>query len=119
MLGKEHKAPGINYRQVWARMVSQLIVKSEVGLHWGGKTIWLVQDVLVNYICSSTALDIKRFLAEHTGEVNMLSFRFGAEAGGKQESSNSASRGSTQARCQLTKMVLWLELAFKICFAHP
>lgn len=80
MLGQDHKAPGINYRQVWARMVSQLIVKSEVALHWGGKTIWLLQDVLVNYICQSTALDIRRFLGEHTGEVNMLSLSFGADA---------------------------------------
>ena len=80
ILGLDHKAPGINYRQVWARMVSQLIVKSEVGLHWGGKTIWLLQDVLVKYICESTALDIKQFLAEHTGEVNMLSLSYGADA---------------------------------------
>ena len=39
VLGKPHQGPGINYRQVWARMVSQLVVKSEVGLAWGGKTI--------------------------------------------------------------------------------
>ncbi len=33
---REHRAPGINYRQVWARMVSQLIPKSEAALAWGG-----------------------------------------------------------------------------------
>jgi hypothetical protein len=77
LLGKEHKAPGINYRQVWARMVSQLIVKSEVGLGWGGHTIWLLQDVLVDYICASTALDIRRFVAEQLNEVNMLSLTYG------------------------------------------
>ena len=65
MLGRGHNAPGINYRQVWARMVSQLIVKTEVALHWGGPALWIVQDVLVDYICSSTALDIRRFLAEN------------------------------------------------------
>jgi hypothetical protein len=80
LLGVEHVAPGINYRQVWARMVSQLIVKSEVALHWGGKTIWIVQDVLVDYICSSTALDIRKFLAERSGEVNMLSLAYGKHA---------------------------------------
>src|SRR5271157_6334709 len=73
MSGRDHNAPGINYRQVWARMVSQLIVKTEVALHWGGPALWIVQDVLVDYICSSTALDIRKFLAERTGEVNMLS----------------------------------------------
>jgi len=36
---ERHNAPGINYRQVWARMVSQLIVKSQVAIAWGGKTI--------------------------------------------------------------------------------
>jgi hypothetical protein len=77
ILGKTHEGPGINYRQVWARMVSQLIVKSEVGLAWGGKTIWVLQDTLVNYISSSTALDIHQFLSEHTNEVNILSFSYG------------------------------------------
>lgn len=77
MLGKSHKAPGINYRQVWARMVSQLIVKSEIALHWGGKAVWLVQDLLVDYIRASTALDISAFLSDHLSEVNMLSFSYG------------------------------------------
>jgi hypothetical protein len=77
MSGRDHTAPGINYRQVWARMVSQLIVKTEVALHWGGPALWIVQDVLVDYICSSTALDIRKFLAERIGEVNMLSLSYG------------------------------------------
>jgi hypothetical protein len=80
LLKNDHTAPGINFRQVWARMVSQLIVKSEVALHWGGKAVWIVQDVLVDYICSSTALDIRRFLAERTNEVNMLSLAYGDRA---------------------------------------
>lgn len=72
-----HNGPGINYRQVWARMVSQLIVKSQVGLSWGGKTIWLLQDVLANYISSTTALDLSRYIAEHPNEVNILAFGYG------------------------------------------
>ncbi len=78
MLGKPHNAPGINYRQVWARMVSQLIVKSEIALSWGGKTIWVVQDLLVDYICASTALNVQQFLSVDTSEVNMLSFSYSA-----------------------------------------
>ncbi len=77
ILGRPHKGPGINYRQVWARMVSQLIVKSEVGLAWGGKTIWVLQDALAHYISSSTALDMEQFLSNHTDEVNILSFSYG------------------------------------------
>ena len=77
MLGKNHTAPGINYRQVWARMASQLIVKSQAAISWGGKTIWVLQDLLANYISSSTALNLHKFVSEHTNEVNILSFSYG------------------------------------------
>ena len=76
ILGKPHQGPSINYRQVWARMVSQLIVKSEVGMAWGGKSFWVIQDTLANYISSTTALDFKIFLAEQTSEVNVLCFSY-------------------------------------------
>jgi len=75
--GDDHRAPGINYRQVWARMVSQLIVKSQVGMAWGGKTIWLVQDVLADYISKSTGLMLSQFLSDHLHEVNILTFGYG------------------------------------------
>jgi hypothetical protein len=77
LYGERHKAPGINYRQVWARMVSQLIVKSQVSMAWGGKTIWLVQDVLADYISKSTALILSQYLSDHLDEVNILSFGYG------------------------------------------
>lgn len=77
MLGKAHVAPSINYRQVWARMASQLIVKSQAALAWGGKTIWVVQDLLADYISRSTALDLQYFLAKRTNEVNILAFSYG------------------------------------------
>ncbi|MFA4982596.1 MAG: hypothetical protein WC588_00090 [Candidatus Micrarchaeia archaeon] len=74
---KEHIAPGINYRQVWARMASQLIVKSEVGVEWGGHTIWVLQKNLVDNISNSTALDIRHFIADRLSEVNIMSFSYG------------------------------------------
>lgn len=77
MLGKPHLAPGINYRQVWARMASQLIVKSQAAMAWDGKTIWVLQDLLADYISTSTALDLHKFVAEHTNEVNVLAFSYG------------------------------------------
>jgi hypothetical protein len=77
--GLPHTAPGINYRQVWARMVSQLIVKSEVGLNWGGLTFWVLQDNLIKYISSSTALDINAFLSDSVGEVNIIGLSYGEE----------------------------------------
>jgi Skp family chaperone for outer membrane proteins len=75
--GMKHNAPGINYRQVWARMVSQLIVKSQVALAWNSKTIWLVQDVLADYISKSTALILPEYLAARLDEVNILSASYG------------------------------------------
>lgn len=78
--GQNHNGPSINYRQVWARMVSQLIVKSQVGIAWGGKTIWILQDVLANYISQSTALNLEKYISEHTNEVNILAFGYGSKA---------------------------------------
>lgn len=76
ILGKPHNAPGINYRQVWARMASQMIVKSQAANTWGGYTIWILQDVLADYISNSTALDLKHFITEQLSEVNILSFSY-------------------------------------------
>jgi hypothetical protein len=80
---KNHNAPNINYRQVWARMVSQLIVKSQVGMAWNGKTIWLIQDTLANYISTSTALDLSKYLANKSDEVNILAFGYGSKINDK------------------------------------
>jgi hypothetical protein len=76
ILGQPHVSPGINYRQVWARMASQLIVKSQVALGWGGKTLWLIQDTLAEYISKTTALDLAQFTAQQPSEVNILSFAY-------------------------------------------
>lgn len=76
ILNKRHVAPGINYRQIWARMASQMIVKSQAALAWGGFTIWVLQDLLAEYISSSTALDLRQFLSESLSEVNILSFSY-------------------------------------------
>ena len=76
ILGKNHMAPGINYRQVWARMTSQLLVKSQVAMTWGGKAVWLIQDLLADYISSTTALNLNNFISKQMNEVNILSFTY-------------------------------------------
>ncbi|MGI5869331.1 MAG: hypothetical protein ACOX9C_07810 [Kiritimatiellia bacterium] len=78
--GMNHEGPDINYRQVWARMVSQLFVKSQIGMAWGGKTIWILQDVLADYISKTTALDLNKYLSQYVDEVNMLVFGYGDKA---------------------------------------
>ena len=72
----EHTAPGINYRQVWARMASQLIVKSQAAMQWGGRTICVLQDLLANYISSSTALNLKNFESAELSDVNILVYSY-------------------------------------------
>lgn len=74
--GNEHEAPGINYRQVWARMVSQLIVKSQIGHVWGSKTLWILQDSLAHYISKSTDLNFSKLIASVLREVNILSIKY-------------------------------------------
>ena len=68
-------SPGVNARQVWARMASQLIVKSEIANQWGGCTIWVVQDTLMAYIGAQTGLhlDALRSPTWELGEVNVVS----------------------------------------------
>lgn len=76
ILGKPHVAPGINYRQIWARMVSQLIVKSQIGKAWGGSTIWILQDALTNYISQTTDLNLQKLISAAIREVNILSLKY-------------------------------------------
>lgn len=46
-----------NYRQVFSRMLAQFVTKSEVAERWGGRAIWVVQDVLFDYMRQSTAFN--------------------------------------------------------------
>jgi hypothetical protein len=58
ILGKSHTCPGINKRQVWGRMATQLFAKSALADAWGGKTIWIVQDELLKNIALTTKLSM-------------------------------------------------------------
>lgn len=75
LLEERRSSPGVNTRQVWARMASQMIVKSQIANAWGGITIWVVQDSLMNYIKNNTGLrlDALRSLTWQAGEVNVVS----------------------------------------------
>lgn len=77
-------APGTNVRQVWGRMASQLIAKSEAGEAWGGRTIWLMQDKLLNYIRDTTNISESHDASElplplPLKGANIISFKFGSE----------------------------------------
>ncbi len=77
-------APGPNVRQVWGRMASQLIAKSEAGEYWGGRTVWLMQDLLLNYIEETTHISPSYEATEASLPLplrgaNIVSFKFGVE----------------------------------------
>ena len=74
LLPDRRSSPGVNTRQVWARMASQMIVKSEIANRWGGSTIWVVQDSLMDYIGEQTGLriDALRSSEWETQEVNVI-----------------------------------------------
>ena len=55
---KLYECPGINKRQVWGRMATQLFAKSSLAESWNTKTYWVVQDELINNICRTTKLKI-------------------------------------------------------------
>ena len=75
LLTDRNLSPGVNARQVWARMASQMIVKSEIANKWGGCTIWVVQDSLMQYIGKHTGLRLAELYSPEweIGEVNVVS----------------------------------------------
>lgn len=82
IMSGQHSAPGINYRQVWGRMISQFFVKSQVAANWGGKTFWIIQDSLLEYIQSSTAFEFEELRSEDSNEINLISVGFTKNADG-------------------------------------
>jgi len=80
--GREHNCPGINKRQVWGRMATQLFAKSALAKAWGGKTVWLVQDQLLRNIEQTTKLsliDEKHPPGEETINFLSMSYRDGCK----------------------------------------
>jgi hypothetical protein len=76
LLGEDYQGPGINKRQVWGRMATQLFAKSALAEFWNGKTFWLVQDQLLKNIELTTKLSTSN-LEEHTGEtINFISMKY-------------------------------------------
>lgn len=64
-----------NYRQVFERMLGQFFAKAEAAEAWGGRAIWLVQDVLIDYIEQSTDFRAADYPDTNTGNVYVSVFR--------------------------------------------
>lgn len=81
--GVPHDGPGVNYRQVWGRMISQFFVKSIVATAWKGRTFWIIQDSLLDYIEASTGFRSARFAADSAAEVNLVSLGYESPDGAR------------------------------------
>ncbi|WP_213999491.1 hypothetical protein [Arsukibacterium sp.] len=79
--GDDYECPGINKRQVWGRMATQLFAKSVLAESWGSKTYWVVQDKLLQNIALTTKLTLNKFDGEEKSTVNFLSLGFNKSGG--------------------------------------
>jgi hypothetical protein len=70
----------VNHRQVLARMMSQFVAKAQVAHDWGGKAVWIVQDLFWDYVCRTTGFSMDMFYDDPSGNVVMLVKRL--ETGG-------------------------------------
>lgn len=76
--GEGYDCPGINKRQVWGRMATQLFAKSAITENWGAKTYWVVQDKLLENICKTTKLKIEP-QDNLSSSINFISFSYGTD----------------------------------------
>ncbi len=80
ILGNDYQGPGINKRQVWGRMATQLFAKSALAEFWGGKTYWLVQDQLLRNIELTTKLRVADAVEAQNETINFISLKYAGEA---------------------------------------
>jgi hypothetical protein len=76
--GHSCPSPGINRRQVWGRMATQLFAKSCLAESWGGKTVWIIQNQLMEEISRATGLKLSGLKTSTTRpniNIAVLSFK--------------------------------------------
>ncbi len=76
ILTHSHQSPGINKRQVWGRMATQLFAKSALAEAWGGRTVWIVQDELLKNIELTTKLAPAQVQEAHSGNITFISMTY-------------------------------------------
>ena len=72
ILYKDHESPGINKRQVWGRMVTQLFAKTALAHSWGGQTLWIIQDELLRNIELTTLLKTNKIEKRDGSDINLI-----------------------------------------------
>ena len=72
ILFNQHTSPGINKRQVWGRMVTQLFAKTALTKQWGGTTVWIIQDELLRNIELTTRLKTNAVADNPQQNINLV-----------------------------------------------
>lgn len=83
LLTSEHTSPGINKRQVWGRMVTQLFAKTALAHEWGGRTVWVIQDSLLHNIELTTRLETLDIPNNSQRNINFVVLGYSMNAEGK------------------------------------
>jgi hypothetical protein len=72
ILASDHSSPGINKRQVWGRMVTQLFAKTALASQWGGRTVWIIQDELLRNIELTTRLKTRSVQSKPKNNISLV-----------------------------------------------
>jgi hypothetical protein len=72
ILSQSHVSPGINKRQVWGRMVTQLFAKTALAQHWGGQALWIIQDELLQNIELTTLLHVDAIARQEERDIHLV-----------------------------------------------
>ena len=96
ILNRDHESPGINKRQVWGRMVTQLFAKTALANSWDGQTLWIIQDELLRNIELTTLLRTSKIIRKKDSDINLVVMKYTETASGarKIELSNSVTGDS-------------------------
>ncbi|MGB3558374.1 MAG: hypothetical protein WBA24_07495, partial [Geitlerinemataceae cyanobacterium] len=85
LLVSEHISPGINKRQVWGRMVTQLFAKTALAHEWDGQTIWIIQDSLLHNIELTTRLKTADVPSEPQRNISLVIMNYYTSVDGRTE----------------------------------
>jgi hypothetical protein len=87
LLISEHTSPGINKRQVWGRMVTQLFAKTALAYEWNGRTIWVIQEALLQNIELTTRLKTIDIPSNPQRNISLVTMHYLTRIDGKKEMS--------------------------------
>jgi hypothetical protein len=87
LLVSAHTSPGINKRQVWGRMVTQLFAKTALAHQWHGRTIWVIQDSLLHNIELTTRLKTIAVPSDPQRNISLIVMNYSTNVNGRTEMS--------------------------------